>query len=448
MMKTLLLPQTSRDLEMIKTSPLMADLLEFNNPTEVKPEIKLEPEVEEPEAEMDQETIHVCSKCDKCFTLQSQLEEHNLSEHGEETKPRVRLFCNELFTTQSALDEHKLHDHVDQKPNICQICYENFASPELLSEHSAAHHQAVENVSEDKAEEEDVEIYAKPFSPDKGNVSENLYMCGKCSKSFSTEDQLRDHCFIFASDCSLEDRSFVCPSCYMTFRDLDLYLTHCSKHMNVNKKHQCDQCDKSFARVALLNEHKRTHNSEHPFQCKECNKVFSRKSALMKHGRVHKGMRPYQCEICAKTFTEGSSLRTHLRIHTGEKPYQCIVCKFSFRARFQLTRHFRIHSGEKPFKCDICDKRFTHRAGLRSHKLVHTGEKPFQCDICKKAFAQKTNWLSHVMIHGGDKPYKCDQCDKAFVARSHLTLHVTNSYRRKTVSSAPSVIKPSHDRMG
>ena len=222
-------------------APLMADLLGFNNPLEVKPEIKMEPEAQEPEREIevklellrpevgdedDQETIHVCNMCYKCFTHQSQLEDHKLLEHRGK----------------------------------CQ----------------------------------------------------NPYMCGKCSEPFSTGDKLRDHCFVFSSDCSLEDRYFVCPSCYMTFRDLDLYMTHCSKH-NVNRMHQCDLCDKSFTRVALLNEHKRTHNKDHPFQCKECGKVFCRKSVLMKHGRVHRGERPYQCKICAKTFTEGSSLQSRFQ---------------------------------------------------------------------------------------------------------------------------------------
>ena len=207
MIKTLLPPQTSRDLEVIRTSPLMADLLEFNNPTEIKPEIKLEPEEEEPEEEIEQETIHVCNTCDKCFALQSQLEKHKLLEHCDETKPHICAFCNELFITQSALNEHKLQEHVDQKPNICHICYKNFASPELLSEHSATHHQDVENVMEDKAEEENVEIYAKPFLPDKGDVSEIL----TCAESVINHSALKTSFGIIASsspvDCSLEDRS-------------------------------------------------------------------------------------------------------------------------------------------------------------------------------------------------------------------------------------------------
>ena len=115
-------------MEVVKSSPLLADLLEFNDPTKVKPEIKLEPETEKPQQETDQQTIHVCDTCSKMFSHQYQLEDHKLLEHSGETKPYVCFLCDELFTTQIALDEHKFSKHVDQKPNVCPICYEIFAS--------------------------------------------------------------------------------------------------------------------------------------------------------------------------------------------------------------------------------------------------------------------------------------------------------------------------------
>ena len=160
--------------------------------------------------------------------------------------------------------------------------------------------------------ERDKEIIAAP------------YMCGRCDATFASGTKLRRHCEELVNDCSCSPiQSFICRFCYLAFTDLDLYLSHCSKHIRVKVRHKCDQCDKTYARVTMLNEHKLTHASEHPFQCHDCNKLFTRKSGLTKHKRLcHDGQRPYKCQECGRTFTESSSLNSHMLIHTGEKPLQ------------------------------------------------------------------------------------------------------------------------------
>jgi uncharacterized Zn-finger protein len=44
------------------------------------------------------------------------------------------------------------------------------------------------------------------------------------------------------------------------------------------KEHSCSICGKSFARLALLLVHEKSHTDEKPFRCDTCPKAFLRRS--------------------------------------------------------------------------------------------------------------------------------------------------------------------------
>ena len=44
-----------------------------------------------------------------------------------------------------------------------------------------------------------------------------------------------------------------------------------------------------------------------------------------------KRKRGHECDVCEKVFAKPSDLTRHMRTHTKEKPYECVVCEKCFR---------------------------------------------------------------------------------------------------------------------
>ena len=103
-------------------------------------------------------------------------------------------------------------------------------------------------------------------------------------------------------------------------------------------------------------------------ECDVCEKVFAKPSDLTRHVRTHTKEKPYECDVCEKRFRRSSNLTTHKRIHTNVKPYECDVCEKRFLTSSNLKRHMRIHTNEKPFECHVCEKRYRYAQSLRYHK--------------------------------------------------------------------------------
>lgn len=90
------------------------------------------------------------------------------------------------------------------------------------------------------------------------------------------------------------------------------------------------------------------------------------------------------CDLCGKSFARHALMMNHRRVHTGEKPFLCDVCEQRFREKSHLIRHMRVHRTERPFTCDVddCNKTFTDKYYLAQHKLTHSDSKRLLCSSC------------------------------------------------------------------
>lgn len=137
--------------------------------------------------------------------------------------------------------------------------------------------------------------------------------------------------------------------------------------------------------------------------------------------------RKHQCNECKKSFYSRPHLRTHLKLmHQDERPFPCELCGASFKIKSSLKSHMKSHSTDKPWKCDQCGTCFKQKTTLDAHMSSHSDEKQFECEYCHLKFFQKPSLLSHMNIHQKPNRFKCtfENCDKVFNFKHHLKSHV------------------------
>ena len=112
------------------------------------------------------------------------------------------------------------------------------------------------------------------------------------------------------------------------------------------RKHECDQCHKTYASLGSLNIHRKSSHEGVKFACDQCDQQYNDSSNLKRHIRSkHEGIR-YACVKCDYESTDSSTLNRHIKSkHEGVR-YACNQCDFHATTQYGLKMHIEAkHEG-------------------------------------------------------------------------------------------------------
>lgn len=249
--------------------------------------------------------------------------------------------------------------------------------------------------------------------------------CHICHKKFKKVNCYNKHMTYHNDKLPHQCTVDTCLKGFTTANGLRLHVEHC--HAETVEMHKCPEqgCDRSFARIRLLNWHlKKVHkivkelNEPKCYPCAECEKIFRCPMALKKHMYKHDGKElPFPCNICGKRFVINSALKDHLMRHAGIKNYVCPYCGVGKTTRQEWNTHITVHTQERKFKCHLCPHASHNKQNLRMHiKIVHDKIKDYACQYCGKTFGKSNACKMHEMTHTGEKRCECKVCALFYLA--------------------------------
>ncbi|XP_055532587.1 uncharacterized protein LOC129722826 [Wyeomyia smithii] len=208
----------------------------------------------------------ICEHCDEANFLNSQqlqahIQDHFTAKEGKEPsgKKLQRLYCktcNLVFSTGPQLDRHiqKTNHHTDSI--VCELCSAIFNSNLKVYQHMLKCHK-----------------------------NETWYACEQCSKVFILKQEYDKHQLVHQT---VTDKSVICEHCASSFFSQEALKEHIKISHTVEKKYECNICNKLFAAKRSLKRHKLCHEEEGAFPClvEDCKESFKTPTTLAKHKKL------------------------------------------------------------------------------------------------------------------------------------------------------------------
>lgn len=236
--------------------------------------------------------LYSCDHCQQTFTHVHSLYSH-VTIHGE--IPTSCRFCRKEFLNTISFNVHRCrHKKANLKAGVterslrlCRICGDEFKTVKVLQEHMKLEHGLNSHIPN--------------------------YFCKFCKRAFVKKVSMYSHYKEHA------EGQFVCIKCGEFCNTFEAYSLHMNEHEK-DAKYTCEACDVSFIRAQQYEQHLKAHERH---DCSKCAKSLSSRKALIKHCRMEHNEKLqiedkiHECDVCQKKFARPGMLIVHKRLHTG-----------------------------------------------------------------------------------------------------------------------------------
>ncbi|XP_054167407.1 zinc finger protein 729-like [Oppia nitens] len=404
-----------------------------------------------------------CPECGKSFKGSRTLDKHCKSLHqlvlatntGHQTTTTTDKFvavATAAVDNNIAVDNELVifgRNNFDPKTGqyICPDagCELPYSSAKTLFKHFKDIHD-IEDVADDQTFVENDEIYGDSdpkllllLKQNNFDAETRRYRCPfpDCDRTYATARNLKLHFHV--NHYKHNYRPFVCrhPDCGKGFTRNSLLKEHMVTHDTDRQRgYQCSDCDKSFYKEYLLNQHVQSkHLQVMIYKCgfNDCRQVFGARRLREDHRRsIHNvkyaiRYRPdkYVCQWPGCDYRCGSSgnLRNHQRIHTDERPYECQwpQCGKRFRTKGEFRQHEICHENLKPYVCQWpgCEYRGNSSGNLSAHKKIHNRPKQVGNRLVMDRSADPTKMFGVIVDEDNDIGIEINDCFDELLAENN-----------------------------
>ena len=187
------------------------------------------------------------------------------------------------------------------------------------------------------------------------------HLCEDCGTSYHRLQNWKRHLEVHHKGITL-----ICHICSKELKDkrsLELHVEnlHEKTMEQRERKHECQECNRTFLHMTHLNRHILVkHSAFERIPCGDCTKTFTEKRELLRHTTaVHLKLKDYQCNQCDKKFSRTSNLNTHVQtVHLRLKKFACIICFAQFGANRYLKNHMATHTNKFTLKTELKVNKF------------------------------------------------------------------------------------------
>lgn len=442
--------------------------------------------------------LYLCNVCERAFPSHSELKVHMSTHeinhdrmevdkegHGsvEAIEASIGIWvgalecywCNCNYTTSDVIAiKNHIERHIDNEDVdrfLCRSCPKSFASEFTFIKHNETCSKVgLDSHKRNRSPSKPFECYwqgcgyattddeAMRCHAREHILSEKIFDCEDCPKSFRNESDFREHikshAFTAFFECNCCDKAFTQPG-FLANHSLndhtDEEVFNCQR-----KPFKCGLCQMIFAGISKIKEHMKKHviNNKQVYEeimCVECGKPCSDYTELKAHKAVHFSETSFKCYICQAVFTDRKRLREHVKVPHDR--YGAIRTRQpGLIQRRHQSEHSRVPHGSnggntfpqrpppvrnssipaydhKPFECTIngCGKRYALRVQLTTHiRIKHIYNERYVCPHCPYKTGNSSHLKYHVLTHSTEKPFECpiENCKTRFGIKRYLQRHM------------------------